>query len=230
MGKIKPNWAGHILGYHFGLNPFGDLPEGVEWLYPYDDAETRRCMEAFYTRFYADIGPRVMILGINPGRFGAGVTGVPFTDPVRLESECSILNAFHKRQELSSVFVYDIINVLGGPEEFYRLFYITSVCPLGFIKDGKNFNYYDSPALAERVRPLIVDNLKQQCAFGARTDVVFCMGQGTNFKYLQKWNGQLGIFEKVVPLPHPRWVMQYRRKRKDEFLANYVSALTKVLD
>lgn len=223
-------WADRILDFHFGLQPSGHLPEDVEWLYPYEDAETRRCMEVFYRRYYDDRNPRLMILGINPGRFGAGVTGVPFTDPIRLDSECGIENAFHKRPELSSVFVYDIVHAFGGPRKFFGQFYITSVCPLGFLKDGKNFNYYDSAALAEHVRPLIIDNLRSQCAFGAKKDIVYCMGQGTNFKYLDKWNAGLGIFDKIVALPHPRWVMQYRRKRKEEFLAGYVAALTSGLD
>jgi hypothetical protein len=40
---------------------------------------------SFYQKYYADNKKRSLIIGINPGRFGAGVTGIPFTDPIRLK-------------------------------------------------------------------------------------------------------------------------------------------------
>ena len=52
------------------------------------------------------ITQRHLLLGINPGRFGGGVTGIPFTDPIRLQNVCGIENNFEKKQELSSVFIY----------------------------------------------------------------------------------------------------------------------------
>ena len=211
--------------YHFSLETNIALPDNVEWLFPYKDEETKRCMTEFYSRFYNDSSPRVILLGINPGRFGAGVTGVPFTDPLLLENACGIPNNFKKRRELSSAFVYEFINALGGVEHFYRNFYITSICPLGFIKDGKNYNYYDSRALQDAVMPMILDNLKTQIAFGASTEVAFSMGKGKNYKFLKGLNDKYDLFEKVVALPHPRWVMQYRLKSKDTFVEEYVQAL-----
>lgn len=223
-------WAEAILEYHFALEANLTLPDRVEWLYPYSDPETRRCMCAFYHKYYGDHAPRALILGINPGRFGAGVTGVPFTDPVRLETVCEIDNTFKKRQELSSVLVYEIIEEFGGPEAFYRQFYITSISPLGFLKDGKNYNFYDSRELQEAVRPLIIDNLDALRRFGARTETVICMGIGKNFTYLDKLNTELGLFGNIVPLPHPRWIMQYRLKEKEVHLDRYVEVLRTVAD
>ena len=92
------------------------------------------------------------MLGINPGRFGAGVTGITFTDPVRLEKECGIPNNFDKRQELSSVFIYDFIAAWGGAEAFYSRFFLSAVFPLGFTREGRNLNYYDDPQLMGRLR------------------------------------------------------------------------------
>ncbi len=218
-------WSANILEYHFGLKTDIALPDHVEWLFPYDDPETKRCMTEFYGRFYNDDAQRVILLGINPGRFGAGVTGVPFTDPLLLEEVCQIPNDFHKRRELSSAFVYEFIHALGGVEQFYQDFYITSICPLGFIKDGKNYNYYDSRALQEAVMPMILDNLNTQISFGANTEVAYSMGKGKNFKFLKTLNDKYKLFERVVPLPHPRWVMQYRLKFKDTFVEEYVHAL-----
>ena len=34
-----------------------------------------------------------------------------------------------------------------------------------------------------------------------------------------------GFFQRIVALPHPRFVMQYRRKRMAEYIAKYREAL-----
>ncbi|HZV71518.1 MAG TPA: uracil-DNA glycosylase family protein [Saprospiraceae bacterium] len=213
--------AGKILTYHFNLKkPPGNLPSGIEWLMPYDDEETRRCMDVFYKSYYNDERSRTFILGINPGRFGAGITGVPFTDPVRLE-KLGIKNSFPKRQELSSVFIYDMIDQFGGPDIFYADFYFASLSPLGFVKGGKNYNYYDDRALADAVRPFIISNIESQLNFGANLNKVFCLGQGKNFEYLSRLNQEYKWWKEVIPLPHPRWIMQYKLKQKEEFIQMY---------
>ena len=94
----------------------------------------RKPANSFYTKYYSDNNKRILLLGINPGRFGGGVTGIPFTDPVRLEKVCGIKNDFQKKQELSSVFIYEMIEAYGGAEKFYKQFYISAVSPLGFVK------------------------------------------------------------------------------------------------
>ena len=213
-----------ILDYHFSLRPDIKLPVGIDWLMPYEDPETRKCMTAFYKKFYDDHQPRTLILGINPGRFGAGVTGVPFTDPIRLK-QLGIENSFPLKPELSSVFVYDMIDALGGPEKFYHKFYITSLSPLGFIKGGINYNYYDDKELSRIVRPFILKNIETQLQFGADRSKVYCLGQGKNFEYLSKLNDEYQWWESVIPLPHPRWIMQYRLKRKTEFIEAYRETL-----
>ena len=73
-----------VLDFNQSLQPDWQLPPEVELLHPFDQAGTWRATKQFYHRYYADEKPRIAILGINPGRFGAGVTGVPFTDPVTL--------------------------------------------------------------------------------------------------------------------------------------------------
>lgn len=213
-----------ILQYHFNLSTDIKLPDGVQWLNPYQEPETQRCMRAFYTKYYSDNAARTMILGINPGRFGAGITGVPFTDPIRLEKECGIENTFAKRQELSSVFVYDVVNAYGGGDAFYHQMYISAICPLGFTKDGKNYNYYDEAVLMKCVEPFIINHLKAQLEFGVLSERVYCLGQGKNAQFLIDINSRLHFFKEIIPLPHPRWVMQYRLKRKEEFIQTYLSA------
>ncbi|MBK8505763.1 MAG: DUF4918 family protein [Saprospiraceae bacterium] len=222
-------FADKILDYHFSLKPEIVLPDEVEWLYPYGQDVVRDVMSRFFKKYFSDQNQRTVLLGINPGRFGAGVTGLPFTDPIRMEAECELENQFPKKQELSSVFVYEFIDALGGVSYFYSHFYITSICPLGFVRHGKNYNYYDSPALTEAIMPMIIDNLQKHISFGLQTEVAFSMGQGKNFTFLEKLNNEYKFFKKLVPLPHPRWVMQYRLKRKEEYILEYVTKLSQAL-
>ena len=213
-----------ILDYQFSLRPPFPLPGGIEWLMPYEGEETKRVMTLFYNQFYHDENKRTFILGINPGRFGAGTTGVPFTDPIRLE-KLGISNSFAKRQELSSVFVYEMIDALGGPDRFYSRYYIISLSPLGFVLNGKNYNYYDDPNLSKLIREYIIQNIETQFAFGAYPGQVFCLGQGKNYNYLRSLNDEYHWWDRVVPLPHPRWIMQYKLKQKEFFIQQYKEAL-----
>lgn len=222
-------FADHIIQFNQSLTPDWQVPAGIEVLYPYDQPETMAALSSFYRKYYDDRQPRIYIFGINPGRFGAAVTGVPFTDPVRLEEVCGISNPFHKRLELSSVFVYHFIEAFGSVEHFYRHFCITSICPLGFTKDGKNYNYYDDKKLEKLVTPHIIDHMRTLQTFPASPAVALCMGQGKNYKYFQQLNEEYQFFDHLLPLPHPRWVMQYRRKRMNEFAEEYKSALNQAL-
>lgn len=221
-------YAQKILEYYESLSVPQQLPEGVEVLYPFDSSEVNAILKTFYNKYFNDNGRRTFLIGINPGRFGGGSTGIPFTDPVRLKEELSIENNFDPKQELSSRFIYTMINAIGGPEVFYRNFYFTSVSPLGFVKDGKNLNYYDIPALQQSLETYIVEEMKKQIEFGAG-DIAFSLGMGKNIAYLNKLNAKHKLFKEIVPLPHPRWVMQYRLKRLDEFVLEYVTKLGQVI-
>lgn len=221
------SFSKQVLDFHKTLKPNWELPKGFDLLFPYSEVETCETMTKFYDKYYDDAQTRTFLFGINPGRFGAGVTGVPFTDPVRLQNVCEIENPFHKRQELSSVFIYEIVAAFGGPNAFHKDYYITSVCPLGFTKGGNNINYYDDKTLEKAVEKYIIQNLNDQTQFPCNRKTALCLGQGKNFKYFNKLNEKHGWFEKIVPLPHPRWVMQYRRKRMEEFRDLYVNEMTK---
>ncbi|MFC2112821.1 DUF4918 domain-containing protein, partial [Bacteroidota bacterium] len=93
------------------------------------------------------------------------------------------------------------------------------------IRSGRNMNYYDESALEISLRDFIVSTLRRQYNFGIRRDKAICLGEGKNFKYLQKLNQEEGIFKEIIPLPHPRWVMQYRFKRKQEYISKYLDLL-----
>jgi hypothetical protein len=218
------SWAERILSFQKELLLEVKLPRGVGVLNPYQDEKAFALCKKFYSRFYNDSRPRRMILGINPGRLGGGITGIPFTDPVNLAA-LDIANDFPKKHELSSEFIYLMIDAYGGPSRFYSDYYFSSVSPLGFIKDKKNLNYYDVQSLPECLTPFIVKNLQYQISWGIDTTVCFCLGEGENFKFLKKLNEQYHFFQTLIPLPHPRFIMQYRRKQLDRFVARYCDKL-----
>ena len=184
-----------VISFHTNLRiPEIVVPEGFTWIFPYDKEETIRCLTAFYQKYYADEQKRHFIFGINPGRFGAGLTGVPFTDPVKLKSECGISNCFPTKPELSADFIWQTIRAYGGVEAFTQSFYITSLSPLGFLRNGLNVNYYDDRRLAINVEPFIVESLRKQMSFGSLGDTAICLGEGKNFEYFRKLNKKEKLF------------------------------------
>jgi hypothetical protein len=226
---VRATFGSAVIDFYRHLKPprLGGLD--VEVLYPYRDPAVMKVTSAFYEKFFDDSRKRVFIIGINPGRFGAGTTGVPFTDPVSLE-RVGISNPFPKRRELSAEFVEAMIERLGGLREFYRSFFITAASPIGFTRGGKNYNYYDDPKLVAAVRPFIVKSMRTQLTFGARTNVAIVLGTGKNFSFLQRLNDEHHFFDTLVSVEHPRFIMQYRRPHTARFLDKYEQILTAAVD
>lgn len=215
-------FADHILRFYKQLKIKTPLPQGVEILNPYENKITFALCEKFYRKYYSDDNPRRLILGINPGRHGAGLTGIPFTDPIKLEKYCSIPNSLQKKAELSADFIYEMITAFGGLEKFYGRFHFSAVSPLGFVKDGKNLNYYDIRELEISLKPFIVETLTKTLKFGVDTSACYCLGEGANFKFLRRLNEEQKFFDRIIPLAHPRFIMQYRRKKMGEYVDEYV--------
>lgn len=95
-----------------------------------------------------------------------------------------------------------------------------------YLKGNKvNCNYYENKKLENALYEFIVTSLKKQIAFGIDTSICYSIGRGENFKFLQKINEQYNFFEKIIPLEHPRFIMQYNAKEKDKYLGKYVAAL-----
>jgi hypothetical protein len=188
---------------------------------PYADRRVRVYVRSFLDNYFSDNEPRTLVLGINPGRFGAGITGVTFTDPVALADECGVPNELPRRRELSSIFVYDAIHRYGTVRAFYKAFFLSALSPLGFTRDGKNLNYYDTPELRRLVTPFIVGTLRKQIAQGCRTDCAIVLGLGENRRFLEELNDRHSFFDRIEPLEHPRSIMQYKRRQLESYLSRY---------
>lgn len=211
-----------VLAFYKSLTLDQKLPANVQVMNPYQNVSTFSICQQFYQKFYNDSNKRSLILGINPGRLGGGITGIPFTDPEKLERYCGIANNLNKKSELSADFIYKMIEAYGGVNKFYSNFFIGAVCPLGFTKDGKNLNYYDQKDLQKAVYPFIEKTLTAQLTIGINTKVCYCLGEGQNFKFLNTLNEKHKFFKTIIPLPHPRFIMQYRRKKLHTFIDLYV--------
>lgn len=218
-------FAEKILVFYKNLSIDSRLPKGVEVLNPYQQESAFDLCMQFYKKYYSDNNERFVILGINPGRFGGGITGIPFTDPAKLEKICGIKNDMPKKAELSADFIHAMISAYGGLEKFYSKYFFNSVSPLGYTLDGKNLNYYDTPELQKSLEKFILKSLHEIIALGVNRDRAFCLGEGDNFKYLNKLNEKERLFKNITPLAHPRFIMQYKRKNLQAYIDDYLTKL-----
>jgi hypothetical protein len=228
-------FADRVIQFNEQLTYTGDpLPEGIRIMNPFKEhPQTMRIVDAFYHQYYNDNQQRHIILGINPGRFGGGLTGIPFTDPKRLIAECHINYEGKMSHEPSSVFVYEVINAFGGPEAFYKQIYINSPCPLGFTSidangKEKNYNYYDSKELTRAVYQFMIENIRKQIDLGINTDKCFCFGTGKNEAFLRKLNDEYHFFGEIIALEHPRFIMQYKTASKQLYIDKYLAAFESI--
>ena len=230
---MKKTFGEKVVAFNKKLKFSGNLPEGFEVMNPFfDNPETIAVMSKFYQKFYNDYHQRKFIIGINPSRHGAGVTGVPFTDTKRLETMCGIEMKTAHTHEISSVFLYDVIENFGGSEIFYKKFYINSPFPLAIIrktlKGNLNANYYDDKDLFEAVKPFMIQSLKDHIDLGLDTSEVFILGK-KNATFIDKINSQEKFFEKMTVLEHPRYIQQYKIKEKQLYIDKYLIALNKAI-
>jgi hypothetical protein len=216
--------ASNLIRFYQTLQP-PVLPGEIGLLFPQKNKEVMTVVKQFMNKYYNNNTPRRLLLGINPGRFGAGITGVNFTAPRQLKENCGIDHPFGNSSELSAEFIYEVIEKYGGTHKFYADYFISSVCPLGFTKNGINLNYYDDRQLQKVITPFIIKNIQKQLAFGFKKDRCLCIGGEKNFKFLAELNKEHGFFNEIIPLPHPRFILQYRRKQKEVYLDQYLAAL-----
>ncbi len=223
-----------VIDFNSTLHYPDKLPPGFQVINPFmDNPETMEVMQQFYHKFYHDFNNRKFIIGINPSRHGAGVTGVPFTDTKRLESICGIKMHSANTHEVSSVFMYEMIEQFGGAEAFYEQFYINSPFALAIVretKDGKwlNANYYDHPVLYETLKDYMIATLKEHINLGLYTSEVFVLGK-KNAQFIHKLNKEANLFGKLKVLEHPRYIQQYKFKEKQIYIDKYILTLNDLL-
>jgi hypothetical protein len=228
---MNTSFADSVIEFNRNLTYSGDLPEDFNVLNPYlDNPETMEVMQKFYHKYYDDSNKRKFIIGINPSRHGAGVTGVPFTDTKRLDAVCGIEMKSAYTHEVSSVFIYDMIAEYGGADLFYNDVYINSPFPLAIVRKTKtgwlNANYYDDKKLFEDVRDFMIDSLKKHLSLNLDTSEVFVLGK-KNADFIARLNKEAKLFDTMTVLEHPRYIQQYKSKEKQLYIDKYILALKK---
>src|SRR5262245_10088752 len=106
--------ADKLIDFYQSLRPPKNLPKGIDILFPQKDKQVIELVKKFFYKYYNDKHPRRVMLGINPGRYGAGITGVNFTAPKQLKEYCGIEHHLKLSSELSAEFIYDVIGAYGG--------------------------------------------------------------------------------------------------------------------
>jgi hypothetical protein len=224
----QPTFANKAIDYFTNLKSSTKLPSGIQILNPYKKTDVKNTVREFFEKYYNDERTRVYILGINPGRFGGGLTGISFTDPVALRNHCGIENQLGDKEELSSKFIYQVIAQFGGVKKFFSKFFLSAIYPLALIRDEKNYNYYDDNKLFHSLEPRFKESLVAQAGFGANCKTVICLGK-KNASCLKILNDELKLFDKIEILDHPRFIMQYRKKKMGQYIKQYVSVFHRVL-
>ena len=210
-----------------------ELPKDYELINPYNGTNKdniNKITKEFYSIYYNDNNTRRLIIGSSPARRGTSVTGIPFEDAEHLKNTTGIqIDNFYINKS-SSNFLYDVIEKYGGSDKFYSKFYMNFVCPIGIVKinsKGKkvNYNYYENKKIKEILTTFIIESLKKQIELGIDTSICYCIGSGENYTYLTKLNEEYHLFKKIIPLEHPRFIMQYNSKDKDKYIKKYLNAL-----
>lgn len=227
-------FAEKAVDFNLNLDYHGKLPNGFQVINPFlDNPETMEVSQKFYKKFYGDHNKRRFIVGINPSRHGAGVTGVPFTDTKRLDDICGIKMHSARTHEVSSVFMYEMIDQFGGAKAFYEQFYINSPFPLAIVRKSKggkwlNANYYDDSVLFETLKDYMISSLKEFIKLGIDTSEVFVLGK-KNGLFIHKLNKGAKLFGNLKILEHPRYIQQYKFKEKQTYIDKYILTLNDLL-
>ena len=227
-------FAQKVLQYNKTLSSIQlNLPDGFRIINPFAGNSKEMVQDittTFYQKYYNDNKIRYLILGSSPARRGTAVTGVPFEDALHIQKETGITIKNFYVDKSSSDFLYDVIEKYGGSKTFYSKFFLNFVFPLGIVKTNSkgnevNCNFYDSKSLQEYLQNFIIDSIRTIISFGIDTSVCFCIGSGKNFSILNEINKKYKFFKRIIPLEHPRYIMQYNSKNKEIFLNKYLAAL-----
>ncbi len=172
-------------------------------------------IDAFWKTYYPEGPPRTVICGLNPGRFGAGQSGIPFMDFLSLSQ---LLPGLHRLDsERSAGFFFRVVQAYGAAE-FFREFYVTNVASVGFIRHGKNLNY---PALPWQAVEVVERNFLAEMEIVQPARII-SLGRDVH-KTVRKLLG--ARVECETCLPHPAWVATYRSASMEEWVARYLAAI-----
>jgi len=176
--------------------------------------------ELFNEKYYSKGFPKIVLCGINPGKLGAGKTGIPFVDPYTLAERLpdEDIPFEGKGVESSATLFNKIVDKFDGADFFYKNFYVTNFSQFGFVnKNGNNLNYYK---LSDQAQDYISENFRREMEqINATTIIPMGKEVEKSLKGLFK-NSKIKIENRLI---HPSGVRSEERKVK--FLDDYYNLL-----
>lgn len=175
-------------------------------------------VEQFYNRYYKTPYPKTVICGINPGKNGAGKTGIPFLD---FSSVSKLLDSINKSDtERSAQFFYDVIKDIGI-EKFFNSFYVTNISWVGYMREHKNLNYYDLP---QEIQNFILNAFQYEMKIVSPTTII-SLSQEVRSTIGKLYEGR--TIEVDQYLPHPNYCAfpsNYQKCKKQyvDLLSRYI--------
>ncbi len=170
----------------------------------------------FYVKYVENNNPKIVLCGINPGRFGAGKTGVSFLDFQSLQK--ILPNISRNDHEKSGSFFYGVIEEIGV-DKFYKNVYVTNLSCVGFqnLKTKKNMNYYQ---ICSKIQYELFDNFIKEMNI-IKPDIIIPLSQWVNWDLdnLKKENRL--DFEIGKRLNHPAY-SKVTKESYIDFLNNYI--------
>jgi len=172
----------------------------------------------FATMYCSSNNPSVVLCGINPGRLGAGKTGVPFLDFASLSKLLSGIDRYDS--ERSAQFFFEIVEHFGV-ETFYSTFHVTNISSVGFERAGSNINFYDLP---DQALNYVYGSFEKEIKAVLPTTIISLAGSVHN-TVKQLFSGS--AIDTSICLPHPNFCAF--PKQRDRCKARYIEVLTQYL-
>ena len=181
----------------------------------------------FHKIYVEPNSPKVVICGINPGRNGAGLTGIPFIDFASLSKMLPDIK--ENDWEPSAKFFFSVIQKFEI-EAFYRNFHVTNISWFGFsrIDKQKNVNYFEKDISTE-IAIYLIDKFVEEMEH-INPDYIIPLSKPVLYE-LESLKKQNKIRAKIgIRLNHPSWVTTYCSNDLSTWRQKYVDTLTKYLD
>lgn len=176
-------------------------------------------VRTFYQKYYSRHAERVVLCGINPGRKGAGKTGIPFID---FKGASRLLpNVKEEDWETSSQFVFSIIERMGS-ENFFKKVYLTNLSWYGFKKDRKNVNYYELPF---SIQQYFIKNFIKEMEI-VQPSLIVPLSKEVEATLNEMKAGGLLPYRIGKRLPHPYWCSI--GNRANEYIMEYSQSLERL--
>lgn len=192
------------------------LEKKVSWIYnPLDYAWE---VHNQYLRKYGGLGGKAILLGMNPGPWGMGQTGVPFGDvrkvrdylgltgdvsqPEKLHPKRPVIGLESTRNEVSGTRLWGIIeDVFGSANEAHANLFVVNHCPLlMFDEGGKNLTPDKlSGQSAKELLEFCNMHLRQVVEILGATRII---GVGA-YAEKQAKKALVGIDIEITRIPHP---------------------------